>query len=294
MVPVAVGPQPDAAWLQSIVVDGGGVIVAPEDADVLVWGRHAGDGLPEFIDRCRSVRWVQLPAAGIEWMIELGLGRSDITWTSARGVFRDAVAEHAIALLLAGFRGLHDYLRTQTWLPESGRRLDGARVAILGAGGIAESVVQRLRPFGVDTTVLGRDATASDQLHTVLAASDAVILALPLTPATKGMIGEAELATMKPDAWLVNVARGGIVDTDALVSALRAGRIGGAALDVTDPEPLPDGHPLWSMSNVILTPHVASTLDMGREPFAARVSENLRRWAADEPLLGVVDETLGY
>ncbi len=108
------------------------------------------------------------------------------------------------------------------------------------------------------------------------------------------MIGPDELAAMRPDGWLVNVARGAIVDTDALVGALRAKTIGGAALDVTDPEPLPDGHPLWTIPNVILTPHVGATSEMSRQPFAARLSENLRRWAVGAPLLGVVDRVAGY
>jgi D-3-phosphoglycerate dehydrogenase len=120
------------------------------------------------------------------------------------------------------------------------------------------------------------------------------VVALPLTPATKGLIDAAALSRLQPDAWLVNVARGGIVRTDALVAALASGQMGGAALDVTDPEPLPDGHPLWTMPNVIITPHVANTLAMSPLPYSQRVQENLQRWQDSKPLVGIVDGAAGY
>ena len=117
---------------------------------------------------------------------------------------------------------------------------------------------------------------------------------LALTPQTQGLIGQAELAAMKPDAWLVNVARGGVVDTAALVDALRSGRIGGAALDVTDPEPLPAGHPLWDLPNCLITPHTADTEEMRRRLLAIRIAENVRRLASGRELAGQVDPDLGY
>jgi D-3-phosphoglycerate dehydrogenase len=133
-----------------------------------------------------------------------------------------------------------------------------------------------------------------DELPKVLSAADAVVLALPLTEATRGLIGAEQLAAMRPDAWLVNVGRGELVDTTALVEALSGGSIGGAALDVTDPEPLPEGHPLWALPNVILTPHVGATPPMSAGPFSHLLGENLRRWRAGEPLLGLVDADAGY
>jgi phosphoglycerate dehydrogenase-like enzyme len=128
------------------------------------------------------------------------------------------------------------------------------------------------------------------------ALSDArvVFLALALTPATEHVIGAAQFATMRPDSWLVNVARGRHVDTDALVTALRDGQIAGAGLDVTDPEPLPEGHPLWELENCIITPHTADTLEMVKPLLARRIAENVQRFAAGEPLVGVVDPTAGY
>ncbi len=121
-----------------------------------------------------------------------------------------------------------------------------------------------------------------------------MFVALALTPATEHIIGARELAAMRPDSWLVNVARGRHVDTDALVAALADGVIAGAALDVTDPEPLPDGHPLWDQERCIITPHTANTLEMAARPFAARVRDNVARFAAGEPLVGLIDPAAGY
>jgi phosphoglycerate dehydrogenase-like enzyme len=133
-----------------------------------------------------------------------------------------------------------------------------------------------------------------DGLHDALDAAVGVVLALALTPDTVGIIGRDELARMSERGWLVNVARGKHVVTDELVEALRDSVIGGAALDVTDPEPLPDDHPLWSIPNCIITPHVANTPEMAFPLLAARITENVRRWGSGEPLVGLVDPSLGY
>jgi phosphoglycerate dehydrogenase-like enzyme len=160
-----------------------------------------------------------------------------------------------------------------------------------------------LAPFRCDVTVVRRrvqqmdGATAvvgPEQLHDALATADVVFLSLPLTADTLGIIGRAELDRMRPEAVLVNVARGGHVVTDDLVAALRAGTIAGAALDVTDPEPLPDDHPLWHEPRCLITPHTANTVEMVAASIIERVRENVRRFGAGEPLLGVVDLDLGY
>jgi phosphoglycerate dehydrogenase-like enzyme len=300
--PVLVAPAPVASWLDEIVADSGGEVVGAEQAEVLVWGRHDGEGLVDIVDQCPRLRWGQLPSSGIDWLWDLGIDRPEIVWTSARGSFGAVVADLAVGMILAAFRSLHTYIRADTWLNELGRPLAGAQIGVIGNGGIATAVVERLAPFGVDTTVLSRSLAGPPgtrvvgpaDLHKLLATSDAVVLAVPLTEDTRGMIGASELAAMRPDAWLVNVARGAIVDTAALVDALSAGALGGAALDVTDPEPLPDDHPLWSLPNVILTPHVGATAELSRAPFGARLADNLRRWAAGQPLLGIVDGVAGY
>ena len=161
----------------------------------------------------------------------------------------------------------------------------------------------RLAPFDCHITVLrrspdalpgvNRTATLSE-LNEVLPIADAVVLALALTPETAGVIGAEQLALMKSTAWIVNVARGGHIDTDALVAALDAGAIGGAALDVTDPEPLPAGHRLWSISNCLITPHVGNTPEAGLALLADRVSENVARYLNDDRLIGIVDVEQGY
>jgi phosphoglycerate dehydrogenase-like enzyme len=242
-----------------------------------------------------------VPWAGVDRY--LGLMSDGRVWSSAKGAFAEPVAEHAIALLLAGFRQVASFHRSGRWLGPAGRSLYGASVTIIGGGGIASALIELLAPFRCSVTVVRRRPAPMagvvrvlgvGQRVDALAEADAVILALPLVPDTHGLIGAAELAAMAPHAWLVNVARGQHVDTDALVAALDSGTIGGAALDVVDPEPLPAGHRLWAFPNVIITPHTAATPAMGRPLLAARVTENVRRWAAGEPLDGVIDVNLGY
>jgi len=135
---------------------------------------------------------------------------------------------------------------------------------------------------------------ATGQLAQALPGARAVVITVALTPQTRGLIGQAELAAMAPDAWLVNVARGGVVDTEALTAALQKRQIGGAALDVTDPEPLPDGHPLWDLDNCLITPHTADTEEMTQPLLAGRIAENVRRLAAGTELVGLLDPGLGY
>ncbi len=176
-------------------------------------------------------------------------------------------------------------------------------MTILGGGGITESLVDLLQPWNCHITVVRRnvrdidgvdDVLEADRYADALPGADLVVLALALTPDTEGIIGADELALMDDHAWLVNVARGRHVVTDDLVDALREGVIGGAGLDVTDPEPLPAGHPLWSLPNCIITPHVGNTPEMAVPLLARRITENVRRFAADEDLLGPVDVHAGY
>jgi D-3-phosphoglycerate dehydrogenase len=219
-------------------------------------------------------------------------------WTSAAGAYGVPVAEHALALMLAGARRLADCARVQTWTAPPARPLDGSTVAIVGAGGIGRALMHMLEPLDVEVLAVtrrGRDGTLpADRLPEVLPAADHVVIAAPATPDTRHIIGAAELDAMRDDAWLVNVARGSLVDTDALVTALAAGTIGGAALDVTDPEPLPDGHPLWSEPRALITPHIANPVATLRRYLARRVEENVRRFARGDELLAVIDSEAGY
>jgi phosphoglycerate dehydrogenase-like enzyme len=294
--------RPFARALEEAVREGGGAPSGIEDADVVVWtdARDAGE-LRSLLDAHPQVRWVQLPWAGIEPFVDVL--DHDRLWTCGKGVYAEPVAEHALALALAGLRGVAGYARRTSWSGPVGRNLLGGRVTILGGGEITRCLVRLLRPFGAHLTVVRRhprpldgvaEVVGQDGLLTALRGSDLVVLALALTPETDRIVDAEALAALPDHAWIVNVARGRHVDTDALVEALRAGTIGGAALDVTDPEPLPDGHPLWSLPNAVVTPHVGNTPEMGRALLAARVRENVQRFAAGRELLGPVHVELGY
>ncbi len=298
---VATAPV-SAPWIDAAVTAGGAVLVPPEQATAVVWTQSDDpDGLAALLEANPQIDWVQLPWAGIDPYIPL-LG-ADRTWTCAKGVYADPVAEHALAMLLAGFRNLHAYARAGSWTDQVGRNLIGGRITIFGGGGIAESLIGFLAPLRCSITVVRQTPTPMDGVERVLGpedriealrGADGVVLALPLLPSTTGLIGPAELDAMEPHAWLINVARGAHVQTDALVQALQSGAIGGAGLDVTDPEPLPDGHPLWSLPNVIITPHTGNTRAMARPLLGARITENVRRYAAGEPFIGLVDIERGY
>ncbi len=290
--------------LAEAVLRAGGVLGSPADADALVWTD------PMDPDHLASVlvgspaRWVQLPFAGVESFADhLEPGR---TWTSAKGIYGPAVAEHALALMLAAARGLPHHVRATSWSSPDvvpARRLKGTRVLIVGTGGIGRALARLLEPLEPGITAVNRSGTpmpgASSTvpaalLGEVVGQADWVVLAAPLTTETARLFDRRMLGAMNRQAWLVNVGRGGLVDTDALVEALEHGRLGGLALDVTDPEPLPDGHPLWSFSNVIITPHIANTWDMALPELAARVERNVLAFAGSTPLEGLVDIGLRY
>lgn len=299
----AVTVQPRSAdWIDAAVTAGGGRLVEPAGATAMVWTHaSAPEDLAAVVADHPGLDWIQLPWAGIEPYLEV-LDR-DRTWTNAKEVYADPVAELAHALLLAGFRRLDRYARADSWTRGEGRNLFGARVTILGGGGIAKVLIELLAPYRCEITVVRRRATpmpgvarvlGEHDLHEGLRGAEALVLALPLLPSTVGVVGAPELALLAPGAHLVNVARGRHVDTDALVEALRSGQLGGAGLDVTEPEPLPDGHPLWSIPSVIITPHCGNTREMAKPLLGARITENVRRYGAGEPLVGVVDLDLGY
>ena len=218
-------------------------------------------------------------------------------------MYAEPVAEHALALGLAGLRQLGTYARADAWGHGEGRNLLGAKVVILGGGGITRSLLRLLGPFGCDVTVVRRSPTAMegatavvspDALDEVLPGTLLLVLALALTPETVGIVDGRRLRMLDRDGWVVNVARGGHLVTDDLVEVLAAGEIGGAGLDVTDPEPLPDGHPLWTEPRCIITPHTANTIAMAEPLLRTRVTENVRRWIAGDVLIGPVDVAAGY
>jgi phosphoglycerate dehydrogenase-like enzyme len=244
---------------------------------------------------------VQLPFAGVEaFAPSLDPSR---TWTCAKGSYAEPTAEHALALLLAGFRRLHLHAGAASWGEQGAVSLYDAPVVVVGGGGITASLLELLAPFRCEVTVVRRSAAPVagaartvpvEQLDEVLAGAAAVVLALALTPETRHLIGRRQLELMSPSAWLVNVARGGHVDPQALADALRTGEIAGAAIDVTEPEPLPDDSPLWGLANCLITPHTANPWQTAQPLLARRVRENVQRFAAGEPLVGLVDLEAGY
>jgi phosphoglycerate dehydrogenase-like enzyme len=305
MVTVAVEPPTRPAMHEAFVsaVREAGATVGPlAEADALIWADPQQAAVfPAMIRDAAHVRWIQLPYAGIEPFADYLDPR--FVWTCGKGVYAPPVAEHALALMLAGLRNIGAYARADRWMAPEGRNLIGARVVILGGGGICRSLIGLLEPFDCDITVFRhRDAPIGTtrvvckrrQLDELLPAADVVVIALSLTADTRGIVDRAFLARMASHAWLINVGRGAHVVTDDLVVALGERRIGGAALDVTDPEPLPDGHPLWSLSNCIITPHIANTPEMGLPLIAERVRENVGRFSRGEPLVGLVDVAAGY
>jgi phosphoglycerate dehydrogenase-like enzyme len=284
------------------ITSAGGELVDPQRAEALIWtDPFDAEALARMLSGLPGIRWVQLPFAGVDRF--QGLFDDGRTWTSTKGAYSEPVAEHALALGLAGLRQLPRRARARSWGDQAGLRLAGSSVTIVGGGGITEALLRLLAPFHVETTVVRRHAAplagaarvvGLDELHGALPEALLVVLALALTPETEGVVAAAELERMHGDAWLVNVARGAHVVTDDLVAALRAGAIGGAALDVTEPEPLPDDHPLWSLDNCLITPHTANTWQMAEPLFAGRIGANVERRMRGDPLLGVVDPALGY
>jgi phosphoglycerate dehydrogenase-like enzyme len=301
---IAIGPQPWDSVVAAIRDAGGELAGIGPAADALIW-LDAGDidGLAKALADAPAARWVQLPFAGVERVAEAGLLDPARTWTCAKGAYAEPVAEHALMLAMAGLRFLRQRILATSWGTAAGESLYDQPVTILGGGGIAASLISLLTPMRAEVTVVRRQGGAlpgaartlqTAHLTEALAGARIVFVALALTPATERIIGAAELAAMRGDAWLVNVARGRHVDTAALVEALRSRSIGGAALDVTDPEPLPGGHPLWSLDNCIITPHTADTADMIRRMLSRRIQHNVAAFAAGQPLEGLVDPAAGY
>lgn len=311
---ITVAPDPDrfftaAAPVFVAAVEESGGVIAPlsEATGGLVWvsNRHQ-DRLAEILDQYPSIRWVQLPFAGVEGFAPTVRhhDRNGRVWTSAKAAYSRPVAEHALALTLALLRVFPKRARARSWAHQpEGVSLYGLEVVIVGAGGIALELIRLLEPFGVRVTVVRRssapvseadETVTTNRLVEVLPRADVVVLAAALTDHTRALMGAEEFTLMKSSAYLVNIARGGLVDTNALVEALQSGALAGAALDVTDPEPLSEGHPLWAMDNVLITPHQADTPEMVIPLLAERIRVNALAFLGRGDFVGRVDPELGY
>jgi D-3-phosphoglycerate dehydrogenase len=297
---VWVGPEPDDI-ITSAILRGGGQLAPLSDANAVIWlHRQANDLRPILHD---AVQWVQLSVAGIEsWLGDPILTRGPI-FTSARGAYADAVSEHALSLLLAAARQLHEAARSDRWSRLPTRMFRGSTVVIIGAGGIGRALIRDMEPLDVDVVAVTKSGTPvtgatrtlpAARMGEVWSIADYIVLAAPATADTHWLIGAAELAAMRSHAWIVNVARGTLIDSDALVRALREKRIGGAALDVTDPEPLTVEHPLWAEPRCLITSHSANPADARIAGLARRVEENVSRFAVGKPLQEVVDPDTTY
>lgn len=305
--PIAVLPEAQALFVDAVESAGGEVTELSESTRGLIWLDPKGaERFGEVVAENPQLSWIQLPYAGVDAFAAIlaSSARPSLTVTSAKGAFAQPVAEHALMLSLALLRRLPLRMSAHSWGDGTlGTSLYGLHVVIVGAGGIGLELLRLLHPFGVSVTIVRRGSTpvegaaatvSTDRLDAVLPSADVVILAAALTDDTRGLIGEQQFAEMKDSAILVNIGRGGLVVTDALVEALQSGGIAGAGVDVTDPEPLPDGHPLWTAPNVIITPHSADTPDMTRPLLARRVANNTRAFLGEGGFDGVVDAVVGY
>jgi phosphoglycerate dehydrogenase-like enzyme len=260
-----------------------------------------------------NIRWIQSYSAGVERCVAIPAVRErDILLTNMQRVAGPVMAEHVIAMMLAYARGLHFYIPERMagrWtrdMPPPGQllTLEGKTVLVVGLGGIGVEVAKRAHALGmrvIATRASGREGPAfvsyvglPDELHKLAGEADFIVNTAPLTPATSGLFDAKFFAAAKAGAFFVNVGRGQSVVQPDLIEALRSGRLAGAGLDVTDPEPLPADSPLWRMQNVILTPHISAGSDLGDELRFAIGIENLRRYVAGEKMLSVVDLTKGY
>ncbi|WEO79113.1 D-isomer specific 2-hydroxyacid dehydrogenase family protein [Cryobacterium sp. SO2] len=305
--PVAILPTGSPVFADAVARAGG--VLGPLSGDTrgIIWLSYARAAeLGDILEQNPQVGWVQLPWAGVDAFsgVLSRHTRPDLIVTSAKGAYAQPVAEHALALVLASMRLLPERARARSWnAVPAGESLYGRTVLIVGAGGIARELIRLLAPFGTHIVVVRRSTepvpgaartVASDGLTAELPHADVVVLAAALTGGTRHLLSHAEFALMKPTAHLVNIARGALVDTGALVETLARGALAGAALDVTDPEPLPDGHALWTEPRCLITPHMADTPEMTAPLLAERIRLNVAALLGNGPFIGVVDPAAGY
>ena len=295
----ALGADVSAAWYH----DAADVEVAVSAAEVLWIGFWKRAEIEHALAVGPRLRWLTTISAGVDSYPLAAIRERGLELTNGAGLHAIPIAEYLVMAVLAAAKGFPALVRAQErreWLerPPGYAEVLGSRALVLGQGRIGGEVSARLRALGVEVVGVRRSGgdgcLGPDEWRPRLGEFDWVIVTLPLTDATRGVIGEAELAAMKPTAWVFNVSRGAHVDTAALERALAGGEVGGAYLDVTDPEPLPADSPLWGLPNAIITPHSSWATRRTPERAAALFLENLRRYRAGEPLLNVVDLEAGY
>ncbi|HKJ09064.1 MAG TPA: D-2-hydroxyacid dehydrogenase [Gammaproteobacteria bacterium] len=284
-----------------------GLLDAIADADVLLVTDFRTSLLQEAWPRAKKVQWVHATSAGVDAILFPALTESAVPVTNARGIFDNAIAEYVLGLILSfakDFMGTFALQRERRWRHRDTERIQGRRALVVGAGSIGRAIARLLKATGLEVAGVARHhreddpdfgtVHATEALHDLLADADYVVVAAPLTESTRGMFGAGQFACMKPTARFINIGRGPIVQTDALVAALRDGRPGGAALDVFEQEPLPPEHPLWQMPQVIVSAHMAGDFIGWRAALSAQFIDNFQRWRQGQALNNLVDKRRGY
>lgn len=305
MRPLLEGRLP--AGIEALWWEDGAELVALAPQAEIGWFDMFDKAAPlEAIRRATNLRWLNTFFAGVDWMPLDDLAVRDVRLTNGSGITSNAVAEFALTVMLAFANRHADIVRAadrQEWIDPRAfgqrREMAGARVLIIGYGEIGQAVGRMLGGFGAHVVPVRRSASEAalgpDQWHDRLGEFDWVVLTTPGTPETRGLFGPAQIAAMKADAVLVNMARADVLDQQALIAALNAGKLGGAILDLTDPEPLPPGHPLWTAPNCLVTMHTAGLPTPGSRQVAAdRFVANCGHYLAGAPLTAQVDLALGY
>lgn len=302
MTSIALEPTQPTQFVSAIESAGGTVAPLSPEVKGLVWtDYHRPDLLRQALSENPQLTWVQLPFAGVDAFVDIL--DSSPTFTCAKGSYSQPVAEHALALMLALGRTIPERVRATSWGEKFAVSLYESKVLIVGGGGITAELLRLLQPFGCPVTVVrnsdepmpGASLTIGlGELDAHLPEADFVVVAAALTTQTEGLFNCERFTKMKPTAYLVNIARGKHVVTDDLVDALISGQLAAAALDVTYPEPLPDEHPLWKVSNCLITPHTADTPAQVTRMLADRISVNVRAFCTGGEMVGLVDKKLGY
>ena len=302
---VALEPKQIPDYLEAIDSAGGKVVPVGPEVKALVWTDYANpQGLADTLKANPQLEWVQLPFAGVDAFRKII--QLDPIFTSAKRSYSEPVAEHALMLCLALGRVLPERIRAKSWGKKYADSLFDAEVLLIGGGGLSEQLVEFLIPFRSKVTVVRKHpeqpftesftgkVVGFDSFDAELSKAQFVVLACALTDETRFLFNRERFASMRSDSYLVNIARGEVVDQEALLEALSSGQIAGAATDVTYPEPLPEDHPMWNEPRLIITPHTADTLPQVTRLFSDRLRVNVSAWLAGGKLTGVVDKALGY